>query len=90
MAWPHLEKAKHKHNQTGPDEEPPRQEKEGDNKKTPGGVISMQTSSKQGMAGTTGKDCPRQEALEKCCGWPMLQEELRSYVSKYHEKGFTK
>ena len=29
MAWPHLEKTKHKHKQTGPDVEPPRQEKEG-------------------------------------------------------------
>ena len=34
MAWPHLEKAKHQHNQTSPDVEPPRQEKEGKTKNT--------------------------------------------------------
>ena len=33
MALPYLEKAKHKHNQTDPDMEPPRQEKEGETKK---------------------------------------------------------
>ena len=33
LAWPHLEKANHQHNQTGPDVEPPRQEKEVKTKK---------------------------------------------------------
>ena len=47
MARPHLEKAKHKHNQTGPDVEPPRQEKEGE------------TSSKQGMAGNNWRGLPK-------------------------------
>ena len=51
MAWPHLEKAKHKHNQTGPDMEPPKARERGADQKTPGGVTSRQTSSKQGMAG---------------------------------------
>ena len=59
MAWPHLEKAKHQHNQTGPDVEPPRQEKEGETKKTPGGVTSRQTSSKQGMAGNNWRGLPK-------------------------------
>ena len=73
MAWPHLVEPKHKHSQIGPDMEPPRQEKEGMPKKNED-VTSRQTSNKQGMAGKTGEDCPRQEALEKCCGWRMLQE----------------
>ena len=54
MAWPYIKKAKHKHNQTGPDVESPRQEKEG-RPKTPGGVTSRQKSSKQGMAGNNGR-----------------------------------
>ena len=58
MAWPHIEKAKHKHNQTGPELEPPRQDKEG-RPKTTGGVISRQTSSKQGMAGNNWTGLPK-------------------------------
>ena len=59
MTWPHLEKVKQKHNQTGPDVEPPRQEKAGKTKKTHGGVTSRQTSSKQGMAGNTWRGLPK-------------------------------
>ena len=58
MAWTHLEKAKHKHNQTGPDVEPPRQEKKGKTK-TPGDVTSRQTSSKQGMASNNWRGLPK-------------------------------
>ena len=48
MAWPHLEKAKHQHNHTGPEA---RGKIKRRRPKTPGGVTSMQISSKQGMAG---------------------------------------
>ena len=59
MAWPHLEKTKHKYNQTGPDVEPPRQEKRWGDQKTPGGMTSRQTSSKQGMAGNNWRELPK-------------------------------
>ena len=40
-------------------------------------LIRIQTFVNHCLA-TTGEDCPRQDSLEKCCGWPMLQEELRA------------
>ena len=50
MAWPHIEKAKHQHYETGLDVEPPGQAKGGGggDRKTPGGVTLRQTSRKRG------------------------------------------
>ena len=47
MAGPHIEKAKHQRYETGLDVEPPGQAKEGETKKTPGGVTLRQTSRKR-------------------------------------------
>ena len=39
----------------------------------------------------TGNGCSRQEALEKCCGWPMLQEGLkeRTVITDHYLQIFT-
>ena len=52
------------------------QEKDGETK-TPGNLTSRHHTNWAELA-TTGEDRPGQETLERCCAWPMLQDEPRA------------
>ncbi len=76
MAWPHIENAKHQHYETGLEMEHPGQAKEGETENT--WRRDLEADITQTELETTGEDRPGQETLERCCTWPMLQEEPRA------------